>query len=84
MPYFTKELRSQISVFLNIVTITEIYVLCVNESESKRWSHKNNWYSIWVVGNVLTCCDSIGDLLWMGVLHLAFYCLFASCVNIDV
>ena len=37
----------------NIVTITEIYVLCVNDSELKRWSLKNNWYSIWQVGNVL-------------------------------
>ncbi len=37
---------SEISVILNIVTITEIYALCVNDSELKRWSHKNNWYSI--------------------------------------
>ncbi len=52
MVKFTKELGHQISVPQNIVTITEIYVLCVNDSELKRWSLLKHWYSIWVVGNV--------------------------------
>ena len=38
------------SVFLNIVTITEIYVLCVNDSELKRSSSLKHWYSIWELG----------------------------------
>ncbi len=47
---FTRENTHQKSVILNIVTITEIYVLCVNDSELKRWSHKNNCIYIWEVG----------------------------------
>ena len=43
---------SQTGVILNIVTITEIYVLCVNDSDLKRWSSLKHWYSIQVVGNV--------------------------------
>ena len=58
--------------FLNIVTITEIYVLCVNDSELKRGSQLFYWYSIREFGNALMIYDQIvlqrGVLMWPNIL----------------